>query len=206
MAGLIVNASAARMLRPTEGPISLDPIKGDNIEAGLKGAWFGGRFNASAAVFQARQDNTAEAAGYDTVLRRTIYRGVDATSQGIELESGGNPVEGLQVTGGFTTMRVRGNNDQAVRTFVPRNLTRLNVTYAPPALPALKLGASLQHQSRFYFEPGSNSVTTGQLNCSVGNDFVDVHIAGRTAASLKNVDWKLAIKFSVNHVSAGSQH
>ena len=167
-------ASYATIFRPqTEFDIDnrlLDPIKGDNIEAGLKGAWFGGRFNASAAVFQARQDNTAEAAGYDTVLGRTIYRGVDATSQGIELEAGGNPVEGLQVTGGFTTMRVRGDNDQAVRTFVPRNLTRLNVTYAPPALPALKLGASLQHQSRFYFEPGSNSVTTGQpIRLTQGN-------------------------------------
>ncbi|GAA0676578.1 outer membrane receptor for ferric coprogen and ferric-rhodotorulic acid [Sphingomonas insulae] len=148
----------------------LDPIKGDNIEAGLKGAWYGGRFNASAAVFQARQQNTAEAVGFDTVLGRSIYRGVDATSQGIELEVGGNPVQGLQVTGGFTTMRVRGDDDQAVRTFVPRNTARLNVTYSPAPLPALKLGASMQYQSRFYIEPGTNSVTTGQpIRVTQGN-------------------------------------
>ena len=140
----------------------LDPIKGDNLEAGLKGAWFGGRFNASAAVFQARQKNTAQADAFDTVLGRTPYIGVDATSQGIELEVSGNPAPGLQVTGGFTTMRVRGEQDEAVRTFVPRNTGRLNVTYAPAPLPALKLGASVQYQSRFYFEPGSNSSTTGQ--------------------------------------------
>lgn len=148
----------------------LDPIKGDNIEAGLKGAWFGGRFNASAALFQARQQNTAEAAGFDAVLGRTIYRGVDATSQGIELEVGGNPVQGLQVTGGFTTMRVRGDDDRAVRTFVPRNTARLNVTYSPAPLPALKLGASMQYQSHFYIEPGTNSVTTGQpIRVTQGN-------------------------------------
>ena len=141
----------------------LDPIKGDNLEAGLKGAWFGGRFNASAAVFQARQKNTAEAAGFDAVLGRTTYVGVDATSQGIELEVGGNPVEGLQVTGGFTTMRVRGDDDQAVRTFVPRNTARLNLTYSPPPLPALKLGASMQYQSRFYYVTPTRSTTTNQL-------------------------------------------
>ncbi|MGJ3627181.1 TonB-dependent receptor domain-containing protein [Sphingomonas sp. MMS24-JH45] len=29
-------------------------------------------------------------------------------------------------------------------------------------MPALKVGASAQYQSSFYFEPGTNSVTTGQ--------------------------------------------
>ena len=139
----------------------LDPIEGDNLEAGIKAEWFGGRLNASAALFQARQDNTAEANGFDAVLGRTIYRGVDARSQGIELEFGGRLAEGLQATGGYTVMRIRGDDDRAVRTFVPRNTARLNVSYAPPALPAVKLGASLQYQSRIYLEPGARSVTTG---------------------------------------------
>jgi len=59
-------------------------------------------------------------------------------------------------------MRVRGENDEPVRTFVPRNTGRLNLTWTPQALAALKLGASVQYQSRFYFEPGSLSSTTGQ--------------------------------------------
>jgi outer membrane receptor for ferric coprogen and ferric-rhodotorulic acid len=139
----------------------LKPIEGDNIEAGFKGEWLGGRLNASAAIFQARQKNTAEAAGFDPVLGRTIYRGVDATSQGVELEFGGQLAPGLQATGGYTVMRVRGENGEPVRTFVPRNTARLNVTYAPPSLPALKLGASFQYQSRFYLEPGAVSTTTG---------------------------------------------
>lgn len=126
----------------------LKPIEGDNLEAGLKGEWAGGRLNASIAVFQARQRNTAEAAGFDPVLGRSIYRAVDATSQGIELEFGGELLPGLQATGGYTVLRVRGDDDQAVRTFVPRNTARLNVTYAPPAFAALKLGASIQYQSR----------------------------------------------------------
>ena len=128
----------------------LDPIEGDTIEAGLKGEWFGGRLFASAAVFRANQRNVAEADGFDTDLGRQIYRGVDARSEGFEVEVAGSPVAGLQLTGGFTAMRVEGQDGQPVRTFVPRRTARLNAVVAPAALPALKLGASLQYQSAFY--------------------------------------------------------
>lgn len=139
----------------------LDPIEGDNLEAGLKGEWYDGRLNASIAVFQARQNNTAEAAGFDATIGQTLYRGVDAKSQGIELEVSGQVAPGLQATGGFTTMRIRGEGDAAARTFVPRNTARLNIVWSPTMLPALKLGASGQYQSRMYLEPGVTA-TTGQ--------------------------------------------
>ena len=141
----------------------IDPIKGDNIEAGVKGEWMGGRLNASLALFQARQKNTAEAAGFDATIGQTIYRGIDAKSQGIEFEFAGLLAPGLQATGGYTIMRVRGENDEPVRTFVPRQLGRLTLTYSPPALPALKVGAAVQYQSKIYLEPaGITSVTTGR--------------------------------------------
>ncbi|WP_030538274.1 TonB-dependent siderophore receptor [Sphingobium sp. DC-2] len=133
----------------------LKPIEGDNIEAGFKGEWYGGRLNASIAIFQARQKNTAESAGFDDTIGQTIYKAVDAKSQGIEFEFGGQIVEGLQATGGYTIMRIRGENDEPARTFVPRNTARLNLTWSPSALPALKLGASAQYQSRIYLEPGA---------------------------------------------------
>lgn len=139
----------------------LDPIEGDNLEVGLKGEWYDGRLNASVAVFQARQNNTAEAAGFDATIGQTLYRGVDAKSQGIELEVSGQVAPGLQATGGFTTMRIRGEGDAAARTFVPRNTARLNIVWSPTMLPALKLGASGQYQSRMYLEPGVTA-TTGQ--------------------------------------------
>lgn len=131
----------------------LPPIVGDNLEAGIKGEWFGGRLYASAAVFQARQNNTAFGQ-FDPALGRTVFTPVDAKSQGIELEFGGELAPGLQATGGFTTMRIRDEDDQPERTFVPRNIGRLNLTYSPPSLPQLKLGTSIQYQGDFYFEPG----------------------------------------------------
>ncbi|MBC2665440.1 TonB-dependent siderophore receptor [Novosphingobium flavum] len=140
----------------------LDPIEGDNIEAGVKGEFFGGGLLATAAVFRARQNNTAQAAGFDTVLGRTIYAGVDSRSEGVEFELAGSPAQGLQLTGGFTTMRIRDENGDPARTFVPRTTAKFNATYSPPALSALKLGASLQYQSGFYFDPGTVSSTTGE--------------------------------------------
>ena len=138
----------------------LPPIEGDNLEAGLKGEWNDGKLYASAAVFRARQNNTAFGM-FDPGLGRTVYTPVDATSTGIEVEMGGTIAPGLQATGGFTVMRIRDENDQPERTFVPRNIGRLNLVYSPPALEKLKLGVSAQYQSDFYFEPGGVSVTTG---------------------------------------------
>ncbi len=131
----------------------LDPINGDNLEAGLKGEWFGGRLNASVAIFRVNQRNTAEAIGF--VDGRTISRGVDARSEGIELDVGGRLAEGLQVTGGYTIMRVSDENGDPALRFNPRNTARLNVSYSPPALPALKLGASGQYQSRIFTPDGT---------------------------------------------------
>lgn len=131
----------------------LDPIEGDNLEAGIKGEWFDGRLNASAAIFRVNQRNTAESIGF--VDGRTISRGVDARSEGIELDIGGQLAEGLQVTGGYTLMRVSNEQGDPALRYNPRNTARLNVSYSPPALPALKLGASGQYQSRIFSPDGS---------------------------------------------------
>lgn len=139
----------------------LPPVEGDNIEAGLKGEWNEGRLYASAALFQARQMNTAFGQ-FDPALGRTVYTPVDATSTGVEVEVGGQIADGLQATGGFTAMRIRDEDGRPERTFVPRTTARLNLTYSPPGFERLKLGASAQYQSSFYFEPGGASVTTGQ--------------------------------------------
>lgn len=137
----------------------LDPIEGDNIEAGVKGEWFGGRLNASAAVFRARQNNTAEAGRFDTATGQQLYTTIDATSEGIEFDVGGQIAPGLQVTGGYTALRIRNPSDVAVRTYVPRNTGRLNAVYSPVALPALKLGASIQYQSRMVRDQEGTTLT-----------------------------------------------
>jgi outer membrane receptor for ferric coprogen and ferric-rhodotorulic acid len=130
----------------------LPPIEGDNLEAGIKGEWFGGKLNASAAVFRARSRNIAESAYFDTGTGQQIYRQIDATSEGIELDVGGQVAPGLQVSGGYTLMRIEDPEGDAVRNYVPRNTGRLNIVYSPPALDQLKVGAAVQYQSRTWRE------------------------------------------------------
>jgi outer membrane receptor for ferric coprogen and ferric-rhodotorulic acid len=158
-------ASYATIFNPQtevdEGNHVLSPIKGNNLEAGVKGEWFGGRLNATAAVFQTRQDNTAQYAGFAGGV--SFYEGVDAKSEGIELDVGGQLAPGLQLTGGYTLMRVEGNEGQPVRTFVPRNTGRLNVSYAPPAFDRLKVGAALQYQSRIYYDATTSAGVNARI-------------------------------------------
>ena len=174
-------ASYAKIFRPQVEVSAtneiLPPIVGDNLEGGVKGEWFDGRLYASAALFQARQNNTAFGQ-FDPTLGRTVYTPVDAKSQGVELEFGGQLAPGLQATGGLTFMKIRNEDDQPERTFVPRNIGRLNLTYSPPALPKLKVGTSIQYQSDFYFEPGGLTPTGDPIRLDQG-DYVLADVMGR---------------------------
>ncbi|WP_322966363.1 TonB-dependent siderophore receptor [Sphingomonas fuzhouensis] len=159
-------ASYATIFNPQNvfgaGGTLLAPIKGNSLEGGFKGEWYEGRLNAALSVFRVRQDNFAEAAGFDPTIGQTIYRGVNSKSEGVELEFGGQLLPGVQATGGYTIMRIRGDDGQPTRTFVPRQTAKLNLTYTPPVLPALKLGASLQYQTKIYVVGSTTSTITGQ--------------------------------------------
>ena len=72
-----------------------------------------------------------------------------------DLDVGGRLAEGLQVTGGYTLMRVSDEQGDPALRYNPRNTARLNVSYSPPVLPALKLGASGQYQSRIFSPDGA---------------------------------------------------
>lgn len=130
----------------------IGPVTGSNAEAGLKGAWFDGRLNASFAVFRARQDNLAEYAGFDTTTVRSYYRGVDAESTGYEFDIAGSLTPNWQVAGGFTHLKVEGRDGEPIRTYVPRELLRLSTTLTLPQLDGLKVGAALNWQSDIYRE------------------------------------------------------
>jgi len=132
----------------------LPPIEGDNLEAGFKGEWYGGKLYASAAVFRARQNNTAEQAGFDVASGRTIYTTIDAKSEGIEFDLGGEIAPGLRATAGYTLLRIRDPEGETVRTYVPRNTARLNLSWKPMFAPRLTLGAAAQYQSAIRRDQG----------------------------------------------------
>ena len=139
----------------------LDPVKGSNTELGVKGEWMDGRLNGSFAVFRVKQDNLAEAGGFNTTVG-TWYRAIDATSTGFELDVGGMLAPGWELNGGYTQMRIEGPDGSAVRTYVPRKTLRVTTSYRLPALKALKLGTSVKWQSDY--ERTDGTVKTSQAS------------------------------------------
>lgn len=147
-------ASYATIFNPqnerSESGEVLPPIEGDNLEAGIKGEWFGGKLNASAALFRAESRNIAEAAAFVGGIQ--LYRGIDAISKGIEFDVSGTLAPGLQVNGGYTLLRIESPEGDRVRTYVPTNTARLNIVYSPPSFDRLKVGAAVQYQNRIWRE------------------------------------------------------
>lgn len=147
----------------------LPPIEGRNTEIGLKGEWFGGQLNGSAALFQTRQDNTASNPAFDTTGGFTYYTPEDATSTGIELELAGTVSRGWELAAGYTHMRIKGAEDRDARTHVPRRTLRLSTSYRVAALPALKLGAALRWQSDIRRTDDNTGVPIVQKAYAIGD-------------------------------------
>jgi outer membrane receptor for ferric coprogen and ferric-rhodotorulic acid len=130
---------------------TLAPIEGKTYELGLKSELFGGKANLSGAVFKTKQDNTAQQAGYIGGVD-AYYEGVNAQSQGIEIELSGQVARNWQASIGVTQMSVTGDDGTAARTYVPRKTIKGATTYRFEALPALKVGAIVNVQSKIYLD------------------------------------------------------
>ena len=88
------------------------------------------------------QVNLAEYAGFDTGTGRSYYAGVDARSQGVELDFAGRLGEHWHVAGGYTVLELEGADGSDARTYVPRQLLRLSAVVDLAAVPGLSLGAN----------------------------------------------------------------
>ncbi len=143
----------------------LDPIKGKNYEAGLKGELMDGRLNASFAVFRIDQNNRAE---QDMVNPCSVgsYCYVSSgrvRSQGIDAEISGEIARGWQIFGGYTlnSFRYLNNTSNAgvafASTYTPKHILRLWTDYRlPGALNAWTVGGGVNFQTE-------SSRTTGSI-------------------------------------------
>lgn len=136
----------------------LDPIRGRSVEAGVKREWFGGRLLGSAALFRTRQANTAEAAGTLADGVTTVYRGVDATSTGFELELAGELAPGWSLSGAYTQFRLVDDDGHDARTFVPRRTLRMATSARLPGVDGVRLGGALRWQSAITREDGTATI------------------------------------------------
>jgi len=149
----------------------LDPVEGDAYEAGIKAEYFGGRLNASFAIFRIEQDNVAEyVSGVDT---ESVYRPVQgATTKGFEFEVAGEVLDGWKLSAGYTYNHTRDAKGDYVygsvlQTTAPEQVVRVFSTYRlPGAWENLTVGGGVNWQSEFFgnvFQPNpGDSVNFGQ--------------------------------------------
>ncbi|WP_137974160.1 TonB-dependent siderophore receptor [Pseudomonas sp. F(2018)] len=131
----------------------LDPIIGDSSELGLKGEWFGGRLNASAAVFGIKQNNLGVATGdrFPGTFEN-IYEAADVESKGFELEVSGELAAGWNVSAGYTQFRVEDEEGHDANTLYPTKLLRTFTTYRVPGIlgDKLTIGGGVNWQDAIY--------------------------------------------------------
>ncbi|MCV2218854.1 TonB-dependent siderophore receptor [Thauera sp. Sel9] len=133
----------------------LDPLTGKSHEFGVKGSYLGGKLNASAALFQLKQDNYAinDPSGATRPgggVARVAIQGV--TTRGAELELFGELLPGWQLGAGLTYIQPRDADDRRVSTTQPEKTFKLSTMYRLPGeWRHLSIGGSVQWQSETYF-------------------------------------------------------
>ncbi len=147
----------------------LAPVIGRNYEIGIKGEYFDGALNASAAVFRMDQKNRAyrsadqtQCANYPTV---TCYSAAgEVRSQGVELEVQGAITPNWQAGAGYTVAIARYRKDATASnvgelfdTDTPRHLFKLSTMYRLPGdLQGWRIGGSVYRQG-FIYNKGTTS-------------------------------------------------
>ena len=136
----------------------LKPVTGNNLEAGIKGEWLEGRLNASAAVYRARKNNLATAAGRDP-SGNTYYRAANqAKTHGWEIEVGGRITPEWQIQAGYSQSKTRDQDGSRLNPdSVPERSFKLFTAYhfAPEAPSGWTIGAGVRWQSETHTNPAT---------------------------------------------------
>ncbi|AIR88589.1 TonB-dependent receptor [Pseudomonas cremoricolorata] len=146
---------------------TVEPIRGQSYETGIKGEWFDGRLNASAAYFRTKQDNKAVLDGdLTTPTGNSAYKaGTGQETDGIDLELAGALTPDWNVYAGYTYLHFRRVDSDGRQD--PSHLFKASTTYRlSGALDRLTLGAGVTAQTniRAVSSPAgqpSNGISTG---------------------------------------------
>lgn len=159
----------------TASGTKVEPIRGQSYESGIKGEWFDGRLNASAAYFRTKQENKAVMDGdLLTPTGATAYKaGSGQETDGIDLEVAGALSPNWNVYAGYTYLHFRrldsdGRSD-------PSHLFKASTTYRLSGpLERLTLGAGVTAQSNIR----AISSPAGQPSNGVSRSASDVNWSG----------------------------
>ncbi|MDT3488486.1 TonB-dependent siderophore receptor [Stenotrophomonas maltophilia] len=160
----------------------LEPVVGNMYEAGVKAEFFGGLLNASAAVFEGKQDNVAEID--DSVPVNSLPDGSQAYRstgkgnkvKGWEIETQGSIGEQWNVSAGFAHTVIRNKDGVLQRTTAPQDTFRLNTSWRPGGIDGrFWLGGGVTWQSSIW----NNSTKPDRSKARITQDaFYLVNLAG----------------------------
>jgi outer membrane receptor for ferric coprogen and ferric-rhodotorulic acid len=154
----------------------LDPLKGTNMEVGIKGEFLGGALNTSAALYKINQENLPMSLALDTCapgLRACYAAAGEVESKGVELEAAGELTRNWQLSAGYTFGSAKHKTDSMsatagtrYATTQPRHLFKVSTTYRlPGAWQDWKVGGSVRVQNEIYNV--TNGVTVRQGGVAV---------------------------------------
>lgn len=123
----------------------LAPMKGVNLETGLKAEWLDKRFLTTFAVFSSEQEGLATQVGFSG--SQYVYEPRDVKSEGVEFEATGQITEDARLTAGVTKLRLKGPDGNDIYQWVPRTTALLRFDTRMPFLPALRAGIGGRWQS-----------------------------------------------------------
>ena len=177
-----VYASWTRIFKPQAAQSAsgslLEPVTGTNYEAGIKGEYFGGALNASAALFQLVQENLAKslpAAQCSPGVSACYEASGEVRTRGVELEVGGELAPGWQVSAGYTYAGAQytkstssAEKGERFDSDTPYNLFKAFTTYRLPGeLERWTVGGGWRTQSSAYtsfgVKQGGYSITDFML-------------------------------------------
>lgn len=131
--------------------LPLGAVRGESAEIGVKQEVFAGNAVLTLAMFESSQDNFGEWVARDTASGLNIYRGVGFDSDGFEIELAGEVFSGLNISAGYTQVKVEDENGNDTRRFIPTRQFKVATAYNLATLPGLRLGASINWQNEIYF-------------------------------------------------------
>ena len=142
--------------RTAEGML-LDPLKGRNLEVGVKGELFDGKVNTSLALFRIEQRNRAEADLVNTCSSGTecYFSTGKVRSEGVDAEISGEVAQGWQLFAGYTLNNFKYLEQTSnagvmfASTYSPRHMLRAWSDYRlPGALQKWSVGGGVNFQTQ----------------------------------------------------------
>lgn len=133
--------------------IYLDPVEGKNYEIGLKSESDNGTLQSQVSIFRIEQNDLAQDSGQTIPgagLERA-YFGVDAVSQGVEVEVTGQLSDKLKAAIGYTHFNAEGRDGKPVNTGYADTTLNLFATYdMNDIVPNLTIGGGVDWSNGYY--------------------------------------------------------